>query len=144
MKINESKTILMKFNFSKLKDFPPELHIEGFNNLLQVIKETRLLGVMVTDGLKWEANTRFICETGYKRLWTLRRMKNLKMGRHNIIDVYIKEIRSILELASPVWHSGLTLSQSADIERIQRIAVKIILSDPHSGRCELSYRAANS
>ena len=39
----------------------------------------------------------------------------------------LKEIRSILELAVPVWHSGLTQQQSADIERIQKIAFKIIL-----------------
>ena len=42
-------------------------------------------------------------------------------------DVYIKEIRSILELAVPVWHSGLTKQQSADIERIQKTAFRIIL-----------------
>ena len=38
----------------------------------------------------------------------------------------MKEIRSILELASPVWHSGLTKAQAAEIERVQKIALWII------------------
>ena len=46
---------------------------------------------------------------------------------HTMFDVYIKEVRSLLELAVPVWHSGLTKHQSKDIERIQKIAFKIIL-----------------
>ena len=41
--------------------------------------------------------------------------------------VYTKEVRSILELALPVWHSGLTRVQTKDIERIQRISFRLIL-----------------
>ena len=57
----------------------------------------------------------------------LRRMVNLHLGIQQMFDVYIKEVRSILELAVPVWHSGLTNQQTADIERIQKIAFRIIL-----------------
>ena len=56
-----------------------------------------------------------------------------------ILDVYIKEIRSVLELAVPAWHSGLTMKQSADIHRVQRVALYIILSDANTGKCEYSY-----
>ena len=62
-----------------------------------------------------------------QKLWILRRMLKLDLDIHKMFDVYIKEIRSILELAVPVWHSGLTKQQSSDIERIQKIAFKIIL-----------------
>ena len=34
-----------------------------------------------------------------------------------------------MELAVPVWHSGLTVKQSRDIERIQKIALYVILGD---------------
>jgi hypothetical protein len=54
----------------------------------------------------------------------------------------MKEVRSILELAVPAWHSGLTLKQAADIERVQRVAVAIVLSDYKTGRCEMSYSMA--
>ena len=139
MKIKEKKTTVMKFNFSKSKDFPPEISVQGFNENLQVVKEARALGVLITDDLKWEANTKFICAKAFKNMWTLMRMKKLKMDSHDKLDVYIKEIRSVLELAAPAWHSGLTQAQSASIERVQKIALSIVLSDPVAGKCFTSY-----
>ena len=62
-------------------------------------------------------------------MWILRRMKTFKLDFEQICDTYIKEIRSILELAAPVWQSGLTVKQSRDIERIQKIALLIILGE---------------
>ena len=60
-------------------------------------------------------------------MWMLRRMKVLDVEPLSILDVYLKEIRSILELAVPAWHSGLTVKQAEDIERVQKVALKIIL-----------------
>ena len=142
LKIKETKTQVMKFNFAKTKDFPPELTIDGFKEMLEVTSETRLLGVILTDNLKWEANTEYICKKAYKKMWTLRRMKVLDIEPYIMLDVYTKEIRSVLELAVPAWHSGLTLKQTSDIERVQRVAVSIILSDSITGKCDFSYNMA--
>ena len=38
----------------------------------------------------------------------------------------------MLELAVPVWHSGLTKQESDNIERIQRIAMQIILQERYT------------
>ena len=73
---------------------------------------------MITNDLKWERNTEFICKKAYRKIWILRRLKQLDIEPLYILEVYVKEIRSILELAVPAWHSGLTQKQSADIERI--------------------------
>ena len=40
---------------------------------------------------------------------------------------YIKMIRSILELAVPVWHPGISIGDSKKIERVQKCALSIIL-----------------
>ena len=79
LKIKESKTQVMKFNFSKNYDFPPELNLDGFEDSLKVINETKLLGVMVTNDLKWNSNTMYICARAYKKMWILRRMKILEI-----------------------------------------------------------------
>ena len=50
---------------------------------------------------------------------------------HQMFDVYTKEIRSILEMAVPVWHSGLTNQQTADIESVQKVAMRIILQNKY-------------
>ena len=69
-------------------------------------------------------------------------MKVLDVEPLVILDVYLKEIRSLLELAVPAWNSGLTHKQIADIERVQRVAVSIILSDCKTGSSEFSYNMA--
>ena len=63
------------------------------------------------------------------RLWTLRRLKNLGISNDVIYDVYIKEIRSILEFGAPVWSGGISSKDSDRIETIQKRAFKIILQD---------------
>ena len=49
------------------------------------------------------------------------------MDSFTLLDFYIKEIRVQLELAVPVWHSGVTAKLFADIELVQRGAVSIVL-----------------
>ena len=43
----------------------------------------------------------------------------------DIVTVYCSLIRSVLEYACPVWHSGLTIAQSKDIERVQKRCLRI-------------------
>ena len=142
LRIKETKTNVMKFNFSRNYDFSPELAIDGLNDQLGVISETKLLGIVLTNDLKWGANTQYICKKAYKKMWVLRRMKLIGVEPLVILDVYIKEIRSVLELAVPAWHSGLTVQQTADIERVQRVALGIILSDFKSSTEGMSYNMA--
>ena len=133
---------MIKFNFSKNDDFPPEFEINGFDQQLEVTQQTKLLGIILTNDLKWESNTEYICTRAYQKIYILRRLKKLDMEPLFMLDVYIKEIRSILELAVPAWHSGLTAKQAADIERVQRVSVSIILSDWQTGKCGMSYDMA--
>ena len=58
-------------------------------------------------------------------------MLELDMDTDKMFDTYTKEVRSILELAVPVWHSGLTKQQTQDIERIQKMVFKIILQEKY-------------
>ena len=44
-------------------------------------------------------------------------------------QVYITFIRSVCEQSSYVWHSSLTVQNEEDLERIQKVAFKIILKE---------------
>ena len=126
--INEKKTTIMLFNVASTVDFPPELTI-GDSDLLKVVEETKLLGIILTSNLKWAANTSNICRKATSQLWMLRRMKRMLVDPLVMLDCYKKEIRCHLELGVACWHSGLTLHQAGCIERIQKIAVTIILNE---------------
>ena len=60
---------------------------------------------------------------------TLRRLNKFSLDTSQIFDVYGKEVRSLLEYAVPVWHSGLTRQQTNQIEKIQKTAFRILLGD---------------
>ena len=62
----------------------------------------------------------------------LRRLKNLGASECEILDVYYKQVRSVLEMAVPVWQAGLTQQEVKQIERVQRTAMYIILGDNYS------------
>ena len=131
LKVNETKSKLMVFNPSKNYQFPLEI---GFNHskLLEVVSSAKILGVIVSNDLKWSLNTEYITKKALSRLWTLRRMKNLGLSNEVIFDVYMKEVRSILEFGVPVWNGGLTLKDSSKIENIQKKVFKILMQNEYS------------
>ena len=63
----------------------------------------------------------------------MHRILELDLDIFQLFDVFVKEIRSILEMAVPVWHSGITKKQADDIESIQKTAMKIILQENYLG-----------
>ena len=121
MRINPKKTKTMTFNKYRKFDFPPEVHFAN-NQLLEVISETKLVGVIISNDLKWKKNTDYVCQKARTKLWTLRRLRRMSFDVSHLLDFYVKEIIPRLELAVPVWHSSLTKIQSAQIERIQKAA----------------------
>ena len=126
MIINKQKTKIVSFTKSRKWDFPPELSFSD-GTLIECVPSVRLVGVIVSQDLRWFQNTKYICDKARSKLWILRRMKVLELNQFQLFDVYIKEIRSILEMAVPVWHPCLTKLQTREIENIQKISFKIIL-----------------
>ena len=139
MKVNENKTKLMTFNLTRNFQFPIEIGFKDSTNL-EVVSSSRILGVIISNNLKWDQNTEFITRKAMSRLWTLRRMKNLGLPNNIIFEVYTKEIRSVLEFAVPVWNGALTSQDSSKIESIQKKAFKILLQSEYTdylSACEL-------
>ena len=125
MKINKKKTKLMVFNTARKRDFIHRFDVEGIQ--IEVVEKQKLLGVQITNDLKWNENTDYISKRDYNKLWILRRLKNNGANTEELKNIYCKHIRSILEYAAVVWHAGLTLENKATIERVQKSALAIIL-----------------
>ena len=96
---------------------------------MEVVEKFKLLGVQIRSDLKWWDNTDYICKKGYTRLWMLRRLKQLGASQSELVDVYQKQVRSVLELAVPVWQPGITVQEKYQIERVQKCALYIILGE---------------
>ena len=71
----------------------------------------------------------YIVKRCNSKLWILRQLKKLGADNEDLKEIYVSQIRSILELAAPVWHSFITGEDRLKLERIQISALHIILSD---------------
>ena len=136
MKINIKKTKIIPFNTTKKYSFLPQLCFPG-SEPLEVIYETRLLGVTLCSNLSWHAHVNDICKRATAKLWVLVRFRSLGGNTAQLLKIYQTRIRSTLEFAAPVFHGGLTLDQSRQIEMIQKKAFVIIL-----GKAYISYEVA--
>ena len=130
MKINHDKSKLMLFNTSRVHDFIPAITMNG--DQLDVVEEMKLLGVVITSDLKWSKNTEYITKKGFNRLWMMRRLKRIGASEEDLLDTYTKQVRSLLELAVPVWHAALTVYDRTQIERVQKTAFSIILGNKYT------------
>ena len=126
MELNADKTKVMIFNRSRQYDFLPQLYVEK-DLPLEFVEVHKLLGVYIQSDLRWHTNTNNLCSKGYSRLWLLRRLQTLGASIEELLDVYQKQVRSIVELAVPVWEPGLTHVERKQIERVQKAACSIIL-----------------
>jgi hypothetical protein len=129
MQINYKKTKLMVFNPCTSIDFMPEFTLNGHE--LEVVDEIRLLGIIIRSDMKWTSNTDDMVTKANKRLWMLRRLKSLGADIDDLIDVYIKQIRSVLELAVPAWQGGISQAERIELERVQKSAFHIVLGDEY-------------
>ena len=96
----------MIFNFSKKNQFSTKLKI--MNTDIEMVKETTLLGTIITDQLSWDRNCEELVKKGYKRLQLLNATATFTKNRKDLKDIYLTFVRSILEQSAVVWHSSLT------------------------------------
>ena len=59
----------------------------------------------------------------------LTKLKYAGLSRTKLLHIYSLHVRSSMEYCSVVWHDNLTQAQSNAIERLQIVALKIILGN---------------
>ena len=127
MKLNDKKTNVMIYNFTYKFQFSTRLYIE--NTLLEIINETKLLGTTLTTNLCWTKNTKILIKKAYARMQILRNLYEFNAPLADLVLIYIIYIRTYLEQSCVVWHSSLSQENSTNIERVQKVALRIILKE---------------
>ena len=126
MRLNSDKCNYMVFSRSQQK-FATRLNIE--NTKLDRVKESKILGLYLTDDLSWTRNCKEICVKAYSRVQMLTKLKYVGVKTEDLLDIYILYIRSVTEYCSVAFHSSLTIEQSKKLERIKKTCLKIVLGD---------------
>ena len=129
MKLNEEKSKVMIVNYTHNFQFATRVQIN--DKLLETIQETTLLGTVVSSDLKWHSNSDQLVKKAYQRMTILRKLYAFNLPLEDLVMIYNLYIRSILEFNSNVWFSSITNEDRENIERVQRVACKVILKDDY-------------
>ena len=124
MKLNSSKTNYMIVNYCTSAKFETRLYLE--NQLLDQVHESTLLGVIISDDLKWNKNTQSIVKRAYKRMSILRSLVKFRIPKCDLVLIYMLYVRSILEQSSVVWSTSITQDEVLALERVQKCALRLI------------------
>ena len=127
MELNVKKTCGMIFNFTNNFQFTSRVKVEG--TTMEIIDETKLLGVILSNKLTWDSNTACIVKKANSRMRLLHKLVEFGVPEQDLLNIYTLYIRSILEQSCQVWHSSLTIENGLDLERVQKNAFKIILQE---------------
>ena len=108
------------------EDFATRFTLDGC--FIERRKVSQTLGVWVgEDPSNWQINTKEIVKRTYASLSMLAKLKYAGLSRTKLLHIYALHIRLSMEYCSVVWQDNLTQAQSNAIERLQIVALKIIL-----------------
>ena len=125
--LNPKKCKEMVINFQQNRpDFAPIL-IQGETTAR--VEKAIILGMSITQDLKWNEHVNKITKKAAKRLYLLKQLKRSGLDSNDLKCFFIASIRTILEYACQVFHYGLPKYLSDVIERIQKRALRIIFPD---------------
>ena len=120
----------MQICFKRQPPSPPDLNIAG--KKLEVVDETKLLGLTVQSDLCWDLQVNSMVSKSSRRLYMLSRLKRFGVPVGDLVSVYIGYVRPIVEYACPVWHGSINAHQTHKMDRIQRRACRIILGSTYT------------
>ena len=130
MKLNKNKTNYMIINFSAKYQFNTRLNIGG--STVEQISEAKLLGLKIKDDLTWKSNTEMLTKKAYMRMVILKKLVQFNIPIQELILIYTLYIRSVVEQYATLWHSSITNGEKNDLERTQKVALKIIFGNTYT------------
>ena len=125
LSLNPSKCQVMQIYLGKKE--PPVAQFSVLDVQLQQVQSAKLLGVIFQHNLKWDMHIANTVTKASRKLFMLRKLKKNGLTNDELVTVYKSYIRPIVEYAAPLWHSGISLTLSDQLESIQKRTSRIIL-----------------
>ena len=132
--LNESKCKELRISFIKSENTLEPVTINNTN--IEVVPSAKLLGVMISNDLKWNVHVEMICKKVAVSLYFLRQLKRAKVPANDLLSFYTTCIRPVAEYVCPVFHTALPQYLSDQLERLQKRALRMISTNDLSYRLE--------
>ena len=123
--IHPTKTKELRFDFTKDSHNHDPIQVD--DRLIEKVQSAKLLGLIISSDLKWNAHIEYVVSKASKRLYFLIQLKRARIQEKELCSFYIACIRSVVEYACEVYHFNLPQYLSDFLERIQKRALSIIL-----------------
>ncbi len=104
-KLNGTKTKEMIITFAKGPPHIPLININGTE--VERVKSTKLLGVIISDNLKWDLHVNSVCSKAGSRMHFLNHLSRSGLEPEELVEYYTSIIRSVLENACPAWFTNI-------------------------------------
>ena len=131
MKLNNKKSKVMIFNYTKNHQFSTRIMMNS--ELLDIVHETTILGLVLSDDMSWRKNTDHLVQKANTRMIMLRNLVQFPIPTSDLVLLYCQYIRVILEFNSNVWFSSITKDEAEDLERVQKNVCRLLLKDRYEG-----------
>ncbi len=125
--LNEDKCKELHISFSR-SSFEFDAIVVN-NKELKCVQKVKLLGVTLSDDLKWNAHIVEIVKKVNKRLYFLRQLKRAQVKSKELITFYLTCIRPVTEYACALFHYSLPQYLSVELERCQKRALRIVFPE---------------
>ena len=93
--MKKKKTKTMIFNFSRKKQFSTRLMLK--DKIVESINDTKLLGTIICDNLKWNKSTRSLVKRVHSQMKLLRKVSDFSTSRTDRLQIYKMYVRSVVE-----------------------------------------------
>ena len=135
--LNPTKCKELIVCFQKIPPPYSPITIDGVQ--FQRVSSAKVLGVTISNDLKWNDHVDTITSKAARRLYLLSQLKRAGISSDDLLAFYYSVIRSVLEFSCQLFHRSLPKYLSDDIVRIQRRAMRIIF--PNLSYCEALNKA---
>ncbi len=75
--------------------------------MIESIKSPKLLGLIISDDLKWHLHVDPICSEASSCIHFLTGLRRSGMGHLALVQYYISLISGVIEYACPVWFTSV-------------------------------------
>ena len=125
--LNASKTKEIIVDFRKNKSNLSPILIS--NEPIEIVENFKFLGTIISYDLKWQNNIDETVKKAHQRLYFLRQLRKFSLSTPILAKFYRSVIESILTFSIIVWYGNISESQKGSLDKIVKIASKIIGSD---------------
>jgi len=113
MNINTSKTKEMIIDFARSSQSILTDITTVDDCSIERVSSFKLLGITLSNDLRWSCHVREISAKANKRLHFLKLVKHFAMTTDDLLHYYKTVIRPVIEYVCPVWQSSLTQNTAA-------------------------------